>query len=185
MSLGRPHILEYISKNDKKNTTRIILKGGTLLVQRESVIPNWKPILIERDDKKEEFYSLIFYEINYFDDDPISLLCSSIKIINRIKVPYSLKFIYTKTKLRVALSEIIRKGLQGIHKYIKEGEQCININNINYLSDYIKLINLIGKGDWGNVYSACLKNEYDKQYNSRKECRKFAFKNVSYNTERI
>jgi hypothetical protein len=179
VSLGNPRVLEYISKNKNKNTTRVILNDGTLLVQRESVIPNWKPVLIEKGDNKgdELFYSLIFYEINYFDEEPVSLLCSSMKKIpNRVKLPYSLKFIYTKTKLRVALSEVIRRGLQGIHKYIKQGDQCININNINYLSDYIKILHLIGKGDWGNIYSACLKNEYDKQYYSRRECRKFALK---------
>jgi len=49
----------------------------------------------------------------------------------------------------------IKNGLTPIHS-IKEGSQCFMKNGINSLKKYIKLEKLIGTGDWGNVYNACL-----------------------------
>ena len=42
---------------------------------------------------------------------------------------------------------------------VSEGSQCFMKNGINELSKYIKLGKLIGTGDWGNVYSACLPSD--------------------------
>ena len=49
----------------------------------------------------------------------------------------------------------IRLGLSNI-RGIPEGSQCFMKNGINELEKYIKLDKLVGTGDWGNVYSACL-----------------------------
>ena len=74
------------------------------------------------------------------------------------KLPYDLSLIYTKSCYRVAFKHKIQKGLANL-----EGSRCCVSYGMNYLRKYIRLGNLIGKGDWGNVYQAWLVKDKNKK----------------------
>lgn len=114
------------------------VKNGSLIIEREFVEKN----IIQKDN----FYTLSFLNIHLHDNN--------IKVKNKItgKLKDSLSKIYLSYKQRILLKEKIKHSLLPIHT-IPEGEQCYNINK---LKKYLNIGKLIGSGDWGNVYIACL-----------------------------
>jgi len=112
-------------------------------------------------------HNLIFYRV-YPPEKESEKSCKKVKIPKKIKLPYDLSRIYLNTKMRLAFVNKIRNSLSRIHS-IPEGSQCFMKNGMNELAKYIKLGKLIGTGDWGNVYSACLINDFGCR-------RKFALK---------
>ena len=167
VSFGAKRKLKFISK--RAGVTREVkIQSGSLLVERENVEKYWETELSSTDDSIP-FYTLSFYHY-YRDkvDNCINPKLSGRQDTIRKKLPVDLTSVYLNNKMRVALARKFRNGLSGI-RGIPEGDQCFMTNGINELSKYIKLGKLIGTGDWGNVYSACLTTE--------KKCnRKFAIK---------
>ena len=163
VSFGMKRKIKFISK--QTNLTREIkISGGSLLVERESVEKYWKTELTPTDDS-EPFYNLSFYHIS---NDKESVCINPKQKTIKKKLPLKLTSIYLNNNMRVALARKFRNGLSGIRS-IPEGSQCFMKNGVNELSKYINILKLIGTGDWGNVYSACLVNN--------KKCnRKFAIK---------
>ena len=166
VSFGAKRKLKFISK--RAGVTREVkIQSGSLLVERENVEKYWETELSSTDDSIP-FYTLSFYHY-YRDkvDNCINPKLSGRQDTIRKKLPVDLTSVYLNNKMRVALARKFRNGLFGI-RGIPEGDQCFMTNGINELSKYIKLGKLIGTGDWGNVYSACL---------TTKKCnRKFAIK---------
>lgn len=158
--IGNIEKIEIKSKNN--NTVKqITVSPGSLLIKRESFVDNW---VITANSNNID-YVLKFFRI--YPPEYIQPECKDV-ILTKIKLPYNLSIVYLKTKYRIALSKSIKKGLADIHS-VPEGLQCIMKNGINHISKYIKLKKLIGTGDWGNVYSACLSSDF--------KCRrKFAIK---------
>jgi len=167
VSFGAKRKLKFISK--RAGVTREVkIQSGSLLVERENVEKYWETELSSTDDSIP-FYTLSFYH-SYRDkvDNFINPKLSGRQDTIRKKLPVDLTSVYLNNKMRVALARKFRNGLSGI-RGIPEGDQCFMTNGINELSKYIKLGKLIGTGDGGNVYSACLTTE--------KKCnRKFAIK---------
>jgi hypothetical protein len=167
VSFGAKRKLKFISKRTGV-TREVKIQSGSLLVERENVEKYWETELSSTDDSIP-FYTLSFYD-SYRDkvDNCINPKLSGRQDTIRKKLPADLTSVYLNNKMRVALAQKFRNGLSGI-RGIPEGDQCFMTNGINELSKYIKLGKLIGTGDWGNVYSACLTTE--------KKCnRKFAIK---------
>lgn len=158
--IGDTRKIEIKSKND--NTLKqLTISPGSLLIKRESFIDNW--VITTHSNNTD--YILKFFRV--YPPEYIQPDCKDV-ILTKIKLPYDLSIVYLKTKYRIALSKRIKKALTGIHS-IPEGLQCFMKNGINHLSKFIKLKKLIGTGDWGNVYSACLSSEFTCR-------RKFAIK---------
>ena len=128
----------------------IDIYNGSLLVERESVKEYWNTSLI-KSIETEPFYILSFYHIY---ENKEKKIVKKVKTVKK-KLPFELSKIYLNNKMRMASRNLIRYGLSGIRSK-PEGSQCFMKNGINELKKYIKLGKLIGSGDWGNVYSACL-----------------------------
>ena len=131
----------------------IDIYNGSLLVERESVKEYWTTSLI-KSRETEPFYILSFYHIY---ENKEKKLVKKVKTVKK-KLPFELAKIYLNNKMRMATRNLIRSGLSGIRSK-PEGAQCFMKNGINELKKYIKLGKLIGLGDWGNVYSACLTDD--------------------------
>ena len=152
VSFGETRQILIKSKNNTFTRT-IDLYNGSLLVQRESAKKYWTIRMAEKKDDKQ-FYNLSFFRV-YSPEKSVN--CKKI-IHYPKKLSYNLKTIYLSSSMRIAFMKKIQKGLRIVHS-IPEGSQCIRKNSMNELVKYIKLNKLIGTGDWGNVYSGCLKND--------------------------
>jgi hypothetical protein len=160
---GTKRKIKFISKHT--NITRgMKISDGSLLVERASVEKYWKTELTTTANS-EPFYNLSFYNIRH---DKESVCINPQKTTTKKKLPVKLRIIYLNNKMRVALARKFRNGLSGIRS-IPDGYQCFMKNGVNELSKYINVGKLIGTGDWGNVYSACLTKDYNCN-------RKFAIK---------
>lgn len=133
----------------------IKITNGSLILQRKSVKKYWKYDL-DNNTSNTPFYILTFYR-SFFPQNPI-LTCQEPRMTSTVRLPYDLGKIYLKSKLRKTLAKKIKKGLSMIHS-VSDGSQCFMKNGINEVKRYIKLGKLIGQGDWGNVYSACLPDD--------------------------
>ena len=138
----------------QSNTTyankEIDIYNGSLLVERESIKEYWTTSLI-KSKENEPFYILSFYHIY---ENKEKKIVKKLKTVKK-KLPSELTKIYLNNKMRMAARNLIRSGLSGIRSK-PEGAQCFMKNGLNELKQYVKLGKLIGSGDWGNVYSACL-----------------------------
>lgn len=164
VSFGFKRVVQFDSL-DRTRTKKININPGSLLVQRERVHDFWDTKLL--GDGKNTFYNLIFNRLYPPEKNDIPF-CKTPSELKKGKLPYSLDIIYTKAKYRRAFAKKIYKGLTPIHG-VEEGKQCIMSYSINNLRKYIKLGELIGIGDWGNVYTAWLTKDV-------KAMRKFAIK---------
>jgi len=151
VSFGAKRVIQFESL-DHTRVKKIKLKSGSLLVQREQVHEFWNTKLLG-DGKNTTFYNLIFNRL-YPPEKNSTTDCKKPPEVKKGKLPYELDIIYTKAKYRSAFTEKIYKGLTPIHS--AEGKQCVMSYGVNHLHNYIKLGKLIGTGDWGNVYTACL-----------------------------
>jgi hypothetical protein len=159
--IGKPTRI-VLESNIYNIREKIDLVSGSLVVERESVINYWEII-----DNFSESFVVTFMHV-YKKEKINECLVPVKKIGTKIKLPYDLSLLYLKSRLRHTFGSKIKKGLSIIHS-IPEGQQCFMKNGINDLRKYIKIGKLIGTGDWGNVYSACLPTD--------KNCRrKFAIK---------
>jgi hypothetical protein len=162
VSFGGERNIKFVSKlNDVSQEVKI--RRGSLLIERSSVNKYWRDVTVPSNNN---LYNLSFYNIQNKKDTIEK--CKQNKKTTRKKLPIQLESIYLNSNMRTALTKKIRNGLSDI-RIIPEGSQCFMKDGINHLSKYIKLIKLIGTGDWGNVYSACL----SKDRNCK---RKFAIK---------
>ena len=128
------------------------IPNGSLLSFRESVQKFWD-IQLETN-KHTELFSITFFRVYQTDQTK-----PSTKYIKKVKkLPYSLSKIYLQYRMRNGLRNKIRNGLIKAHS-IAEGSQCILNNRIDSLTKFIKLDKLMGKGDWGNVFSSHLSND--------------------------
>jgi hypothetical protein len=165
VSFGTSRTMKFKSKHSGI-TKEVKIRGGSVLVERESVEENWDMSLTSTD-KSKPFYNLSFFHVQNPEKKGkrVTIKKNSSK---KQKLPLKLTQVYLNTKMRVALTHKFRNGLSGI-RGIPEGSQCFMKNGVNELSKYIKLGKLIGTGDWGNVYSAYLASD--------KQCkRQFAIK---------
>jgi hypothetical protein len=137
-------------ENKDSNNHSLNVKSGSLLIQRESVLENWNVNLIP--DNTGITYIITFF--HFYPSEKITKKYNN-SLIKKISLPYDISRIYLSSKYRMAFARKIKTGLSPIHS-IKEGYQCFMKNGINTLKKYINLGKLIGTGDWGNVYSACL-----------------------------
>ena len=119
------------------NGKRLDIKDGSLIIENS---PIKKDIIFNNP-----FYTLTFLNINLHENVVVKK-----KITGTLE--NSLSKIYLSYKQRILLKEKIKHSLLPIHT-IPEGEQCYNINK---LKKYLNIGELIGSGDWGNVYTACL-----------------------------
>lgn len=136
---------------DDKNIINLVT--GSLIIQRETVQKYWD-IGLNPSTDDSPFYMLTFAHI-YKPEHINPCLVNTKQKTNTVKLPYDLSKIYLSSKMRLYFTRKIKNGLSMIHS-IPEGSQCFMKNGINDLKKYIKLGDLIGTGDWGNVYSACL-----------------------------
>jgi hypothetical protein len=147
---GSLNYLKFISKKNKE-VKNIKVSNGSLLIQKYDFFKNW----YIQTKNNGIFYSLHFMFIN--DPEKINKNClKSYKTIRK-RIPINLEKIYINNSLREKNSLLIKQNISKIHK-ISLGKQCVLSNGINTLKKYIKLIKLIGTGDWGNVYSSYTKN---------------------------
>ena len=154
VSFGSEHKLWLKSKKNDL-TKEIDIPSGSLLVKKESVKKYWN---INISNNTNIFLSFFYVYPPEHDCDKKS----------RKKLPYDLKSIYLSTKMRMGFIKKIKNGLYDIHS-IQEGGHFFLKDGKNTLNKNVKLDKLIGIGDWGNVYSACLRVD--------KSChRKFAVK---------
>ena len=137
ISFGATRTIQFVSKYDA-DMKEIKMESGTLLIERELVDKYWSSELVPTY-KSDTLYFMSFY---YMD----------IKSSKKQILPKDLPVVY---RTRYEFTKKIKNGLSGI-RVVSEGERCFIKDGVNELSKYIKLIKLIGIGDWGNVYSACL-----------------------------
>lgn len=151
--------LLFTSKiNDKKKYINI--PTGSLIIDKNDFSRYWK---IESVGKN------LFYTLNFkFLNEPENFNFNfNVGTVFTKKIPNDLDQIYLDTYFRNKNASLIKYGFRKIHKFINK-DQYILLNDINTLKKYIKLEKLIGTGDWGNVYSAYIKDQ--------KKVRKFALK---------
>lgn len=149
---------------NKNDTNSIEVKSGSLLLQRETVKENWN-INLKKSDT-ELTYIITFYHV--YAPEEVTKKYTDRQSSRKIILPYDISRIYLSSRNRLAFARKIKTSLSVIHN-IREGSQCFMKNGINTMKKYIKLDELIGTGDWGNVYNACLKED--------RQCRrKFAIK---------
>ena len=142
----------------------IKLKNGSLLVKIypcESQQPKndyfISPYNVsELNSDKSSYYTLTFLR-KYLNDDIVNL------DIKKGKLSYTLDKIYLSTRQRLLLNKKIIDNLSNIHK-IKEGNQCILKKGEHMFKKYINIKELIGSGNWGNVYSVYLKDDITFSY---------------------
>jgi hypothetical protein len=80
----------------------------------------------------------------------------------KIKTPVDLSLVYETTKSRVDFSKLIKQHLSSINKVF--GNVCVNGKNTKLL-EKLELTKLLGRGSFGNVYSACLPTPCDDNSN--------------------
>lgn len=156
-----------VSTDVHKDTVyNTLLKNGSLFVKRDTVDNYWSI----KSSRKEEL-NKIFFVITFLDIfvEPTDMFLDCKKVEGYLST--SLPEIYLSTKQRVLLKEKIYNGLEDVHinPDLPEGKRCLIKNGTNHLKKYINLIEHIGSGDWGNVYSACLEKDFLQK-------RKFAIK---------
>ena len=152
--LGSNTDVTFIS-NTTNITKTIEIENNTLLVQRESVNINWTV----NTDKSDSFILtfLYIYPAHNVCDENIQ------KIPKKGEIPVKLSSIYLSSTKRTLFCNYIKKELHNAHR-IAEGSQCIVSDGINKLKKFVTLLKLVGTGDWGNVYSACLKNNCTRNF---------------------
>lgn len=148
--IGDTGKIDIKSKNNNTGK-QITITPGSLLIERETAVNNWDITT----QSKNNNYHLKFFRV--YPPEYILPECKDV-IVSKIKLPYELSRVYLETRYRIALSKKIKNGLVGIHS-VPEGVQCFMKNGVNHLSKYVKLGKLVGTGDWGNVYSACLRSD--------------------------
>ena len=141
--------IEFNSKTNKLRES-IDIPSGSLLIDRNNISQYWNINSIG----KKLFYIINFKFVN--DTKKHDVNCTRVNHKNIEKIPNKLSKIYLNTHFREKNCHIIKNSFNKIHLY-PEGEQCFLSDGINTLKKYITLGKLIGKGDWGNVYSAYIK----------------------------
>lgn len=146
--------MKLVFENKNADTHFLDVTNGSLLIQRENVGKYWK-IKIDKDDADDEevTHLITFYHI--YPPEKVTKKYTDRPSGRKIALPYDISRIYLDTKYRFAFARKIKTSLSDIHD-VKEGHQCFMKNGVNTLKKYIKMRHLIGTGDWGNVYSACL-----------------------------
>ena len=154
--IGSNRELKFKSLNSDI-TRKINIHDGSLLVEREYVKDYWTVSFSNvQSNNTEPFYILSFYRI-YPPEDNLPEVDDK-KVYTKKKLPLQLTKIYLNSKMRVALMNKIRTGLSNI-RATPEGYHCFMKDGVNQLRKYINIGKLIGTGDWGNVYSACLSED--------------------------
>ena len=168
--IGYNTLLKFKNISSNKEVD-VDIKNGSLLIQRE-LQDYWDIEMLSDSSDNLSFFTITFLDIVIEYDN---ILKKQKKFSGRLS--NSLSIIYLSTKQRVLLKERIFNGLEGIHinPDFPEGKQCIMQDGSNKIKKYINILQYIGKGDWGNVYSARLQS-YDFKI-------KFAVKMARINME--
>jgi hypothetical protein len=133
------------------------IKNLSLIIRRENMLKYWTTEM--SNDKSElPFFTITF--LDFFIEHVDNNLKKNIKLDG--KLSFSSKKIYLSTFQRVLFKQKIKQDLYNMHTDIKlpEGSRCIMQDTDNKLNKYIKIKKKIGSGDWGNVFSGCLKSDF-------------------------
>jgi hypothetical protein len=156
VSIGQKRDLIFSSK-----TTTCIgdlpLDNGSVLVEDGSVHKYWRQNLICSENILP-FYNISFYNLKSTPHIP-KYKKNNVKLK---KLPLKLENIYICNDMRVKFTKQIRDCLSGIRSIPKDS-QLITNNTIKDFSKCLTLGKLIGKGDWGNVYTSSLSNSKNKR----------------------
>lgn len=135
---------KLIFRNKDSTTKSVKVASNSLILIPKSVHNNWE-YSTQKEKKKKTTFFLTFK--NIVDQIPKYL-------------PMKLKDIYLSIDYRSDFSQHIQDYFNPIHDMnIPVGNQCVKQNGLNVLSQYVILIKLLGTGDWGNVFSACLPSQ--------------------------
>jgi len=169
--IGSGGLLKFTPKRSSRSDIRSDIRSdldvpsGSILLQLGQFHQYWDMKVFNEGKKSTAIYQLLFRRV--YPPEKFTKVCDISDITHsqpklrkskRIKIPKQLSLIYLKSKFRKQFRRIIRKGLKPLHEY-PNGTQCVLTNGINEMYKYIRLGNLIGTGDWGNVYTACLRKD--------------------------
>jgi serine/threonine protein kinase len=123
----------------------VMLESGTMLVLRKNFIRNW--VYKVKNVKGNISYRMIF---SYITDSILSNIPKAMEICEEDK--NNLESIYLSNSERINLIEGIRDTVKSVAKV--HGENCVNGTKADLLKK-LELKKLLGRGSYGNVYSAC------------------------------
>lgn len=130
--------------------------SGSILVQSSSTFKTWNTSLSKEKDK-------VSYIMSFFYIYPFDFTCN-VKVKKEGNIPTSFTSVFLKTAWRTIVGNMINKKLHQIRDTITN-EKCVISNDMSAMNKHMELIELIGFGDWGNVYSARFKSDKKNNYN--------------------
>ena len=144
------------SKNNQKYVLNI--SNGTIMIKRKDSLHKWQGTIESHKEshKENNFFSMQFLYI--FPREHVAIKKKKEKRIS-ISKSDTLETIYLNNNKRIALKKELGNTFIKIHKNFLEEKQCILSGGVNYMKKFISLGNIIGYGEWGNVYIACLAHE--------------------------